>query len=231
MRGLMRKSPPWLLSSAILAAISHGCANALLRMVSLPLPLRKASNKYDPPFLNRKLLLSEINLPYFMGWECRPEALSPLALKHSQDLVNLMSSLDQLMTHITTVDMTTATASLNQLSPDILKEKVADILFNGSTFQALNTMINPESQVSTRYGRPTTPTDQPSGSTTSVIRLLCARLHFIGYLKHNLWRIGISINSGEITVCAEIGQNESKAHLDAFNNRIPFVPMGMEGMT
>jgi hypothetical protein len=161
---------------------------------------------------------------------CRPEVSSPLAQKHSQDLVLLMGALDHLMTHITTVDMTASIASLHHLSPDIIKESIAEILSNGATFPALNAMFHSESQqVGTRGTRPTTPTDQPSGSSTSVIRLLCARLHFIGYLKYNLWRIGNSINTGDIAVCAELGANESKTQLDVFNNRIPFVPMGTEG--
>lgn len=161
---------------------------------------------------------------------CRSESFSPLALKHSQDLGDLLQGLDGLLTQLVRTDLSNTSEVLEALSPDVLQQSITDILHNGSTFHALNIASAGDSVL----GR--TPSSQvsmssESASGRSTIRMLCARLHFVGYLKYNLWRMSNSISNGSIEVCADLGKSkEVQSQTDAFNNRIPYVPMESEGI-
>ena len=124
--------------------------------------------------------------------------------------------------------MTNSQEDFDKLSPDNLQQTIAHILRHGSNFHALTGAVGTSSQFTKGSPRSSITPDGASG--TSAIRLLCCRLHFIGYLKYNLWRIGQNVEHGNIEICSKSDDSStSKSQRDAFNNRIPFVPLGSEG--
>lgn len=131
------------------------------------------------------------------------------------------------------------------LSKDELQRRIADILFKGSKMKALASPISqtagavPTTEKKTtrgHHGSFILPTQQSLSSTTSSLpmlqsppihlegltslRLLCARLHFIGHLKHQLWRIISNIQSEKIESFEEF-ENFHGFEVDDDDSEVP----------
>jgi hypothetical protein len=214
------------------------------------------------------MLTSNSPLPPILGIVFRT---SLLPNSHSNDLLNLVGSIDELLTSLTQVDYKYEMEKLmkakrpDPLSKDELKHRIADILSKGSKMKAL---ASPISQTTTagaieatgkktsrgHHGSFILPTQHSlaSSSTTSAptssssvpilqtpkthlegltsLRLLCARLHFMGHLKYQLWRIISNIQNEKIESFEElensheleVDDDEDNGDDDAGDERIAF---------
>jgi hypothetical protein len=128
----------------------------------------------------------------------------------------LVVAIDELLDSLIEVDYKFKIETLKRsgkpdpLSKDELKQRIAEILFKGSKLKALSTNLSKSKLRPPRHGSVVLPSPQsrtspPVLQTPNVdlegltsLRLLCARLHFIGHLKHHLWRIIFNIESNKI---------------------------------
>jgi hypothetical protein len=99
------------------------------------------------------------------------------------------------------------TSKPDPLSKDELKQRIAEILSQGSKLKALSSNLSKTKRRPLRQGSIELPSQanatNPRSSHVELegltsLRLLCARFYFIGHLKHHLWRIITNIQSNKI---------------------------------
>jgi hypothetical protein len=174
----------------------------------------------------------------------------PTSSTTSQDLNELMNGLDSLLEALLKIDYDESLGDEQDishdndaLSHDELKHSLNSMMKSGAGLRALIA----DADLSERVGRRSTsmvvntPPPVLNIGGISSLRLLCARIAFIGHMKHNLWRIILNIRNNKIEVDSaedlyDMSDDRDKDddgprnESDTDESRgLPFVPLSSDG--